>query len=246
MILGILSVTMATSQQQAIGQLNDALTVRLWLSRGRPTRYFAEFLDVAQRLFPDRGDADPRNENKYHRSVFEELPLESSMTSLKIVALPRHLLDLAVILYIIGFGLYALFLWLDDINQSGTAYRNIFIVFIITVGLFAIYFTLLQSFKTENEGKKAEEFDLQSLNSGWNRAETIRALEQDLARCQRTLNFMRLLGEESEQSTNPPIHVVSAAPGGRSNANGQRGSLVAGSSANNASISEKCDPTTVS
>src|SRR6202044_893241 len=89
-------------------------------------------------LFPDRGDADPRNENKYHRSVFEELPLESSMTSLKIVALPRHLLDLAVTLYIIGFGLYALFLWLDDINQLGTAYRNIFIVFIITVGLFGM------------------------------------------------------------------------------------------------------------
>jgi hypothetical protein len=250
MILGILSVTMATSQQQTVGQLNDALTVRLWLSRGRPTRYFAEFLDVAQRLFPDHhADADPRNENKYHRSVFEELPLESSMTSLKIVALPRHLLDLAVALYIIGFGLYALFLWLDDINQSGTAYRNIFIVFIITVGLFAIYFTLLQIFKTENEGKKAEEFDLRSLNSGWNRAEAIRALEMDLARCQRTLNFMRLLGEESEQSTNPPIHVDSAAPGGKSNANGQRGSLVADSSTNNvshASISEKRDPTTVS
>lgn len=80
------------------------------------------------------------------------------MTSLKIVALPRHLLDLAITLYIIGFG-----------NQSG-----IFIVFIITVGLFAIYYlTLLQTFKTENEGKKAEEFDLRSLNSGWNRGETI-------------------------------------------------------------------------
>jgi hypothetical protein len=56
---------------------------------------------------------------------------------------------------------------------GASAYRNIFIVFIITVGLFAIYFTLLQTFKTENEGKKAEEFDLRSLNSGWNRGETI-------------------------------------------------------------------------
>jgi hypothetical protein len=89
---------------------------------------------------------------------------------------------------------------------GASAYRNIFIVFIITVGLFAIYFTLLQTFKTENEGKKAEEFDLRSLNSGWNRVETIRALEMDLARCQRTLNFMRLLGKESEQSTNPPTN----------------------------------------
>ena len=49
---------MATSQQQAVGQLNDALTVRLWLSRGRPTRYFAEFLDVAQRFFPDHHASD--------------------------------------------------------------------------------------------------------------------------------------------------------------------------------------------
>jgi hypothetical protein len=143
------------------------------------------------------------------------------MTSLKIVALLRHLLDLAVALYIIGFGLYALFLWLDDINQSGTAYHNIFIVFIITVGLFAIYFTLLQTFKTENEGKKAEEFDLRSLNSGRNRAETIRALEMDLARCQRTLNFMCLLREESE-------HVDGAAPGGKSNVDGQRGKELEG------------------
>ena len=80
MILGALSVTMANSQQQAVGKLNDALTVRLWLSRGRPTRYF---------LVPGR-HADPRNENKYHQSVFKELPLESSMTSLKIVAMPRR------------------------------------------------------------------------------------------------------------------------------------------------------------
>lgn len=175
--------------------------------------------------------------------------LIASTAGPKIVALPRHLLDLAVALCIIGFGLYALFLWLDDTNQSGTAYHNIFIVFIITVGLFAIYFTLLQTFKTENEVKKAEEFDLRSLNSGWNRAETIRALEMDLARCQRTLNFMCLLREEPEQSTNPPIHVDGAAPGGKSNVDGQRGSLVADSSANNAShasISEKRDPTAVS
>ena len=238
---------MATSQQRAVGQLNDALTVRLWLSRGRPTRYFTEFLDVAQRLFPDR-HADPRSENKYRWSVFEKLPLESSMTSLKIVALPRHLLDLAVTLYIIGFGLYALFLWLDDIDQSGIVHRNIFIVFIITVGLFTIYFTLLQSFKIENENKKAEEFDLRSLNSGWNRAETIRALEEDLARCQRTLNFMHSRVEESAPSTNPPTHAGSAVPGSRSNANGQRGSRVSDLSANNASrasINERRDPITV-
>lgn len=170
------------------------------------------------------------------------------MTSLKIVAPPRHLLDLAVTLYIVGFGLYALFLWLDDIDQSGTAYRNIFIVFTITVGLFMIYFTLLPSFKTENEDKKAEEFDLRSLNSGRNRAESIRALEEGLVRCQRTLDFMRSRVEESMPSTSPPTHADSAIPGSRSNANGQRGSRVSDSSANNASrasINERRDPITV-
>jgi hypothetical protein len=114
-------------------------------------------LDAVQGALPGR-HADSRNENKYHQSVFKELPLESSMTSLKMVALPKHLLHIAVTLYIIGFGLYALFLWLDDINQSGTAYRNIFIVFIITVGLFVIYFTMLQSFKTENADTVACKF----------------------------------------------------------------------------------------
>jgi hypothetical protein len=143
-----------------------------------------------------------------------------------------------------------------------------------------IYFTLLPSFKTENEDKKAEEFSTN--NSGWNRAD--RALEEGLARCQRTLNFMRSRVEESMinckaplchsaiwpkrtkrishpvrfisgdliwqivTSTNPPTHADSTIPGSRSNANGQRGSRVSDSSANNASrasINERRDPINV-
>ena len=54
MILGILPVTMATSQQRAVGQLNDALTVRLWLSRGRPTRYFTDSFQIAMLILEMR------------------------------------------------------------------------------------------------------------------------------------------------------------------------------------------------
>ncbi|KAF7511400.1 hypothetical protein GJ744_004589 [Endocarpon pusillum] len=64
MILGILSVIMATSQHQEVGQLNDVLTVRLWLSRGRPTRY------VGQPQLPE-------THHKYQKiQPFGQLPLK--------------------------------------------------------------------------------------------------------------------------------------------------------------------------
>lgn len=41
---------------------------------------------------------------------FQRLPLESSISALKAIVLPRHLLDLAVLVFLVGFGLYVLFL----------------------------------------------------------------------------------------------------------------------------------------
>ena len=45
------------------------------------------------------------------------------------------LLQLAIFLYLTGFGLYLLFAWIEDCITPSLDYRAIFIVYAIAVGL---------------------------------------------------------------------------------------------------------------
>ena len=145
MVLGVASVITATRQHQTVGMLISPLHIRLWLSRGRPKGY-RRIRNLVNILLPLWLKDDGEKSDKYENVPgFQGLPLESSISALKATTLPRHLLDLAVIVFLVGFGLYVRFQWSFNIEQSGESYRKVFIAFITVVSLFVVYDRLIEA-----------------------------------------------------------------------------------------------------
>lgn len=129
---------------------------------------------------------------------FRALPLESSISALKAVMLPRHLLYLAVLVFLTGIGLYELLLWTSRTGSTSTDYRNIFVVFIVTLGLYAIYDLSITTVMSLNEGKKNSEFGTTTLG-GFNKLQKLNELEQHLAETQDRLRTVARLDRELQQ-----------------------------------------------
>lgn len=113
MALGILSVICATSLQRKIAVINDATSVRLWLSCRRTSR-----------------ESVP---GQY--GFFTALPLESSISALQVSKAPNTWLHLALVMFIAGFGDYLLFLWLYNVDGSNKYHLKIFIFFVTFISL---------------------------------------------------------------------------------------------------------------
>lgn len=168
--------------------LKSSLDVRLWLSRGRPTPYreigITQFsLNYTNNEGVEAGVSWERHAEalKYAGiDGFADLPLESSISAIKAVALPRHLLDLAVVIFLAGIGLYELFCWKSNAAEDGIGYRNIFIVVIVILGLYALYDLVLRVARITDDGKRNVEFGTKTLG-GYNWAEKLQRLEQELA-----------------------------------------------------------------
>ncbi|KAK5069961.1 hypothetical protein LTR64_007858 [Lithohypha guttulata] len=188
MLLGIFSVSVATSGHQTIARLNSALSVRLWLSRGKPTQYLGRSVWTSSR---EHLMSDEPGDEKYKNSLFEDMPLESSISSLKVASLPRHLLDLAVLLFVVGFGLYYLFMWLDNIEEAALAHRNFFIAVMVTAGLYVLYAYQLWKAQDATKTKRLEEFGFGAIHQNLDKVAEIMRLQQELRRCQNELNFLR-------------------------------------------------------
>ncbi|KIW24117.1 uncharacterized protein PV07_09849 [Cladophialophora immunda] len=139
MILGVLSVVFAASQQSDIGMLNKPLDIRLFLSRGKVEL-----------------------EKRHYRKPFILLPLESSVAALKQFDLPKVVLNMAVLLYIIGLGIYLLYSWLYHVEPDGgrNDFRNIFIAFAATVGVVYLYVIVIGGLAYADNRKRTEDFDL--------------------------------------------------------------------------------------
>lgn len=213
MILGVLSVMMATSQQHALAMLNNPTSIRLWLSRGRPKAYdfkgplgdhvmpitVLELPYFLENRIRDQGQrrrhvelvTNWREQDKYKGiKPFEGLPLESSISVLKAVAMPRHLLKVAVLVFMVGFGLYLLFQWVEDMGSQPVANRNVFSVFIISVGTFVLYYSYIISNMVDNQAKKAKEFDLLDLG-GPHKPAALEELEKDLEEVQERMKTLK-------------------------------------------------------
>jgi hypothetical protein len=63
--------------------------------------------------------------------------LESSMSALAIPEMPETLLNIAVVMYMIGFGLYLLYSWLNNIGGAGKDNRSVFVFLVSTVAFYA-------------------------------------------------------------------------------------------------------------
>lgn len=181
MVLGIVSVVCSTSLQQEVGRLNNPLDIRLWLSRGK--------------VELERHPYDP---------PYRLLPLESSISALKISEIPGTLLRLAVILFLVGFGLYLLFSWLNNIGGSGTDQRNIFIVFILVIGVFCSYYAFWSVARVLDEQKREDEFDLR-MSDTFAKPEPQQQLEEVL----KALQGMHKLDPESAEDTREFMYLYS-------------------------------------
>jgi hypothetical protein len=134
MALGVLSLSCATSLYRQVSRLQTPLQIRLWLSRGMSRRLY---------LPP-----------------FNMFPLESSISALQISEVPGTLLNLSVMIYLIGFGLYLLYSWLNDIPDGATDNRNVFIFFVVTVGLFTAYYQCFSIARILDASRTRHDFDL--------------------------------------------------------------------------------------
>lgn len=162
MVLGMFSVTTATRQHFTIATLRSPIDVRLWLSRGKPT--------LSSGLLPRYQEQHALD--KYSGTNFHQCPLESSIPTLKAIALPRHLLDSSVVLFIIGIGLYELSGWKTNVNGHGVAYRDVFIVFIVTLSLYIFYHAAVLFGLAYDTVKRDREFGTGSLYRGFDKENT--------------------------------------------------------------------------
>ena len=157
MAVGILSVTYATYQQTVIGMMNNAQEIRIWLSCGKadrgPKEARTDFWKFIARIQGGSIEYDP---------PYSLFPLESSMAAQMKIQLPSTLLQLAIFLYLTGFGLYVLFAWVEDAIPPSLDYRGIFIVYMITVGLAFSYFWTLSVFNQVDQQKRQQDFELDS------------------------------------------------------------------------------------
>ena len=160
-VLGLLSVTTATSQQHHVGMLNNSLAIRLWLSRGQP----------------ETGKHDVDNQ------PFNFLLLESSIAAIKLTSFPRRMLQFAVLVFLVGFGLYCLFSWLESITPKPSDFRNIFWVFILTVCSFWLYWSCWTLKHINDERKRTNDFELRSRGS-YEQPYYLEKLKRDLQRVQ--------------------------------------------------------------
>lgn len=103
--------------------------------------------------------------------------------------MPRLLLEVAVSVFIVGFGLYLLFQWVEDMGGQPAANRKVFIVSIISFGIFVLYYSCIVSNMVDNQAKKAKEFDLLDLG-GPHKPAALEELEKDLEEVQKRMKTL--------------------------------------------------------
>jgi hypothetical protein len=164
MLFGILSVVAATSQHYAIGLINHPTALRLWLSRGKPS-------------------IDHRTEgSEAYPHPYDTLPLESSISASLSIRFPRILLNIAVLLYLIGFSLYLIFSWREEVPNGSADYRNIFIVFIISTGFSIFYYGAVFVARVYDSAKVSADFHFQRLGATLDGSEGLQELEATLGK----------------------------------------------------------------
>ncbi|KAH7412553.1 hypothetical protein BKA64DRAFT_331219 [Cadophora sp. MPI-SDFR-AT-0126] len=156
MVFGILSVLSATTAHSQIGLLNDPLALRLWLSRGGPPS------------------------NIQYPEPYSGLPLQSSVSAILVLKLPKALLNLAGFSYIIAFGLYLILSWREAVPTTNDDYRNVLVVFVLCVGLVIVYQNSCFFQRILDDAKASHEFQYRRLGATLEKSPELEALESQL------------------------------------------------------------------
>ena len=186
MALGIICVVSATSLQGQTAALNDAMSVRLWLSNCNEK--------------PHRANIN---------SVYDVFPLESSVSALQAVQAPKFFLRMAVGFFIVGFGLYLLFSWLNDSASTSADHRDIFVVFVCVVGGAVSHNLILILLRGSDMKTCEEQFDLRP-KEDHRLPERLKSLEEKLRRLRRIPKATRTDHEETEQGISEAVFAADA------------------------------------
>lgn len=136
MTLGIMSVCAATTLQNKVAELSNDCEVRLWLSQGLGTW------------------------GNYTGTLYHDLMLESSAATVALTESPTLLLNLSVITYFLGFGIYLLYGWKWDISGSALNWRNEFIFYNVVIGAVVAYIALLWAGKIMDKDRVNQQFNV--------------------------------------------------------------------------------------
>lgn len=143
MTLGIMSVCAATTLQNAVTDLSNDCEVRLWLSQGLGN-------------WPD-----------YSGTLYHNLLLESSAATVALAESPTLLLNLSVVAYFLGFGIYLLYGWKWNIAGSALDWRNEFIFYVAVIGSIVLYIVFIWAGRILDKDKVNQQFNVrQSLDTG--------------------------------------------------------------------------------
>lgn len=115
LLISVLAVMLSCVQQQALGTLNEAGGVRMWLSNGSASRVGSK----------DGNDAFFRGQ---HRDG-----LETSVASLLLLKLPNTLLLYGVTCFLVGFGLYLGFAWRQGLENTPSRDSNFSVMILYIV-----------------------------------------------------------------------------------------------------------------
>jgi hypothetical protein len=103
----------------------------------------------------------------------------------------------------VGIGLYELSGWKKYPGFRGTAYRNVFIVFIVTILTYLIYHTLILIGAAYDTNKKDDEFGTGSLRGAWGESDELKELRRRLKSFRtdipKELDFATVLEQLSEE-----------------------------------------------
>lgn len=133
--LGILSVCAAVTLQNSVTGLSNHREIRLWLSKGLSKSYI-------------------------YREPYDNLLLESSSATVKLIDVPQLLLNLSITAYFLGFGLYLLYGWMWAIIEPATNFRNNFIFYVCIIGAVIGYVAFLWAGKIVDKDKVNQQFNV--------------------------------------------------------------------------------------
>lgn len=111
---------------------------------------------------------------------YNQLPLESSVSPILAIKLPKALLNLAVFLYLIAFGLYLILSWIEAVPTRNDDYRNIFIAFILCVGLTFVYSSICFFQRVLGAARASQQFQYKRLGVTLEKSPELEALESKL------------------------------------------------------------------
>jgi hypothetical protein len=147
MTLNVFASMTAVRHSQTVDMLNGASELRSWLSRGRSDLDQIERTEQEEATNETEATGDgsehgdstsftAREESAGVRAL-EQAPLESAIAAIKSsMSLPRYLLNAALLVLVIGIGLWGLFLWA---GYRGSPHRDDVIAVVIVLSFVAIY-----------------------------------------------------------------------------------------------------------